>query len=181
MKMAYASDIIKSREYKISNSKNNNNLLESNKIRLINYPKDYFIEYHNADFLLKTVFGRKNVNHKLLSYGDIKKWGWIICQGSASYLPYRFFPGQQVYFYLHDESKPIKAGHYSMPVLPPDHRIRMKIRERLILLEGRNAGPSGHGSWKNIETKTIAGVTQKRRRLMQIARSYYRKKLKRWG
>lgn len=177
--MGYASDIIKTKEFKLLNPCTNKQILKDGEIINLENPKDTFFSKQDPGEVTKFLFGRSTINDKLVSYSDIRKWGWVLVEAPMIYI--RWFPGQQVYFYLYDSNQPIKANHFPIQEVPTGHKIRFKIRERLIRLEGRNAGPYGYGRWKTLETKIAIKKPRRRRRLLQIMKTSQKKRLRREG
>ena len=174
--MSYAKNVIKTRGYELVNPRTKKAVLDYGKPIQLNHPVDFIFEKKDMAYLLKFLFERNHFGNKLLNYDDVKKWGWNICEGSMA--PYKnWFSGQQVYYYLHHDSRPIRASHFPIIELPPGHKIRMKIKERLIRLEGKNAGKYGCGSWRSLDTGVaIKEKRFRRRRLLQIMRTQSRRK-----
>jgi len=175
--MGYASNIIKSRGYKLLDERMQE-VLKNGEIIKLPILSDYVYEKKELKFLLQYLFNRRNFRNRFVSYPDIKKWGWTICEAPAKFSP-KWFPGQQVYYYLWDENQTIKPNHIPLPNLPDGHRINMMIKERVIRLEGRNAGIEAHGSWKVIDTKVKLTIPKVRHpRFLRRMRNKYRRQQK---
>ena len=162
--MGYASNVITSRGLALTDSRTQKSLLHNPISIHIPYPTDIFFERREIKDLVKVLFLRKNLHYKRISYSDIKKWGWIICEAPYPEGYKKWFPGQQVYYYLQDENIPVKPSAIPLTELPRNHQIGMSIRKRKIRIEGRNAGPNGRSRWKYIDPKDSKKMHEENRK-----------------